>query len=366
MGLGLLVALLVLWHPASAHLRAASFLLRFTNPDAHSFLADLRRHPVGAAPFELPGSRARLYVPMDVAQPPGIVLVHGVHYKGIDEPRLERFARTIAASGVAVLTPELTALCDYRVEPASIDTIGAATTALSAKLGARVGVMGLSFAGGLSLLAAMDPRYEPAFAFVVTIGAHDDLGRVLRFYTTNEASRPDGTTLALQAHPYGPVVVLYSHAEDFFAPVDVDAARDALRAWLHEDFEGARARAVGLSPEAAAIMGRVFARDTAAIAPLLEREIARLEPSFAAVSPGPRLRDLRVPLYLLHGASDSVIPSTETEWLARDAPHAMLRDVLVSHAIEHVELEGKTPLREQLALVHFMSDVLDGANDERP
>jgi hypothetical protein len=43
----------------------------------------------------------------------------------------------------------------------------------------------------------------------------------------------------------------------------------------------------------------------------------------------------------------------------------MLRDVLVSRAIEHVELESKTPLREELALVHFMSDVLDAAEDER-
>ena len=34
---------------------------------------------------------------------PGVVVVHGVHWKGIDEPRLQRFAATIAASGVAVI-----------------------------------------------------------------------------------------------------------------------------------------------------------------------------------------------------------------------------------------------------------------------
>jgi dienelactone hydrolase len=363
--LALLVALLGLWHPVGAHLRAASFLLRFMDPDGHSLLADIHRHPIDEVAFDLPGSRARLYLPTDLARPPGMVLVHGVHFKGIDEPRLQRFARTVAASGIAVLTPELNELCDYRVEPASIDTIGAAAKALSAKVGTRVGVMGLSFAGGLSLLAAMDPRYESTIAFVVTIGAHDDLGRVLRFYASNEASRPDGTMMSLQAHPYGPVIVLYSHAEDFFAPADVVAARDALRAWLHEDWGGARARATGLSTDGAEKMGRVFARDTAALTPLLRDEIARLEPAFAAVSPGSRLGALHVPAFLLHGAGDSVIPSTETEWLARDAPRAMLRDVLVSRAIEHVELESKTPLREELALVHFMSDVLDAAEDER-
>ena len=45
-------------------------------------------------------------------------------YPGIDEPRLGAFAHAIAASGVAVLTPEIRELCDYRIVPASIETIG--------------------------------------------------------------------------------------------------------------------------------------------------------------------------------------------------------------------------------------------------
>jgi dienelactone hydrolase len=362
----LLVSMIVLWHPASAHVRAASLLVRFADPEAHTLLADAARHPIDERAFELPGTRARLYAPTDVEHPPGVVVVHGVHYLGIDEPRLQRFARTIAASGVAVLTPEVRELCDYRIEPASIDTIGGAAQALSAHLGGvRVGVMGLSFAGGLSLVAASEERYEPSLAFVVAVGAHDDLGRVLRFFTSNEAPRPDGTTLHLQAHAYGPVVLVYSHVEDFFPPADVDVARDALRLWLHEDFDRARERARGLSPDAAAKMKLVFQRDTEALAPELDAEIARLQPAFAAVSPSAHLASVRVPVFLLHGAGDSVIPSSETEWLAHDTPRAMLREALISRAIEHVELEGDSKLGDELALVHFMSDVLDAADDER-
>jgi dienelactone hydrolase len=364
--IGAFAALVALWHPVTANLRAASFLERFTDPDTRSFLADLPRHPVDEAPFDLPGTRGRLYRPSDIVHPPGIVLVHGVHYKGIDEPRLERFARTIAASGVAVLTPEVRELCDYRIEPASIATIGDAAQALAARLGGiHVGVMGMSFAGGLSLIAAADPRYAPAFAFVVTVGAHDDLGRVLRFFTSNEAPRPDGTVMKLKAHAYGPAVVLYSHAEDFFPAADVAVARDTLRAWLHEDFDAARARAGALSPEAAATMQHVFDRDSAALAAALQAEIEKLAPSFDAVSPAAHLQHLRVPAFLLHGAGDSVIPSTETEWLARDVPPALLRDALVSPAIEHVELQGKPSIRDELALVHFMSDVLEAADEDR-
>jgi dienelactone hydrolase len=365
----LLVTLAVLWRPASAHVRAAALLVRFADPQAHGLLADAARHDVDVSDVALEQvgrTRGRLYVPVGAPSPPGVVIVHGVHWKGIDEPRLQRFARTIAASGVAVLTPEVRELCDYRIDPASIDTIGMAAGALSHRLGGRpVGVMGLSFAGGLSLVAASDPRYAPSFAFVVAVGAHDDLGRVLRFFTTNEAPRPDGTTLALHAHDYGPVVLVYSHVEDFFAPGDVPVARDALRAWLHEDFDAGRERARGLSPEGAAKIQHVFDHETAAIAPELQAEIARLAPGFAAVSPSAHLADVRVPLFLLHGAGDTVIPSSETEWLAHDAPRSLLRAALVSRAIEHVELEGETKLGDELALVHFMSDVLEAADDER-
>jgi pimeloyl-ACP methyl ester carboxylesterase len=221
--------------------------------------------------------------------------------------------------------------------------------------------MGFSFAGGLSLVAATDPRYEPLLAFVVAVGAHDDLGRVLRFFTSNEAPRPSGEPLRLQAHAYGPVVLVYSHVEDFFPVADVPVARDVLRLWLREDFDTARGRAQALSAEAAAKMKHVMDRDLDALAPEMNAEIAKLEPGFAAVSPSACLARIRVPVFLLHGAGDTVIPSSETEWLAHDTPPAVLRDTLVSPAIEHVELEGRTSLGDELALVHFMGDVLEQA-----
>jgi dienelactone hydrolase len=368
----LLASIVLFWRPATAHVRAASLLVRFADPDAQGFerlLADAARHPVSVedfAPAGWTGARARLYLPVDVPHPPGMVLVHGVHYLGIDEPRLRRFANTLAASGIAVLTPEVRELCDYRIDPASIDLIGASGRALSDRLGrAQVGVMGLSFAGGLSLIAAAEPRYASSFAFVVAVGAHDDLGRVLRFFVTNRASRPDGDDLRMRAHDYGPVVLVYSHAEDFFAPDDLPAARDTLRLWLHEDFDAARARADALSPEAAAKMKHVLDRDVAALARELDDEVTRLRPAFAAVSPHAHLAGIRVPVFLLHGAGDSVIPSSETEWLAHDTPPDELRAELVSKAIEHVELQGDTRIGEELRLVHFLSEVLDAADAAR-
>ena len=362
----LLFLVVVLWRPARAHVRAASLLARFSDPSATGGLAGAARHPVEVRDEPLAGARARLYLPTDVPRPPGVVIVHGVHWKGIDEPRLQRFARTVAASGVAVMTPEVRELCDYRIDPASVDTIGLTARAFAEQLGVdRVGLVGLSFAGGLSLVAASDRRFEGALEFVVAIGAHDDLGRVLRFFVTDDAPRPDGTTFHVHAHDYGTVVLEYAHAEDFFPPEDVDAARDTLRLVLHEDLDAARERAKALSTASREKMQRILAHDAVSLVSELMAEIARLEPRFAAVSPSAHVASLRVPAFVLHGAGDTLIPPSEAEWLARDIPRSMLRADLVSAAIEHVNLESDTSLIDELALVHFMGDVLDAADDER-
>ena len=258
------------------------------------------------------------------------------------------------------MTPEIKELTDYRVDPASIVTIGETAKAFAAeRTSGTVGVLALSFAGGLSLVAASEPAYAPSFRFVATVGAHDDLGRVLSFFVTNEEPRPDGTMFHVHAHDYGTVVLEYSHVEDFFPAADVAVARETLRAVLHEDFAGATERAKALSPEGAEKMKRVIAHDVHTLAPELLAEIEKLRLGFAAVSPSAHVSTLRVPTFVLHGAGDTLIPPSEAEWLAHDVPADELRLELVSQAMEHVGLEKTTPLRDQLVLVHFMSELLD-------
>jgi hypothetical protein len=147
-------------------LRSSAFLIQFLNPHASGLLVRLERHALDAQEvtiFTVDGSvRARLYVPRGVSHPPGMVLVHGIHHLGIDEPRLMNFARAAASNGFSVLTPEIAALADYHVDGASIGTIGESAIWLQQRLGTGpVTVVGVSFAGGLSLLAACDPRFAP-------------------------------------------------------------------------------------------------------------------------------------------------------------------------------------------------------------
>ena len=115
--------------------------------------------------------RGRLYLPVNKPLAPAMIVLHGIHHLGMDEPRLESFASALASCGLRVLTPELPNIKDYRVDAGSVRTIGETTAWFAAQTGKPVGVMGLSFSGGLALLAANDPFYQHAFKFVLAVGA---------------------------------------------------------------------------------------------------------------------------------------------------------------------------------------------------
>jgi pimeloyl-ACP methyl ester carboxylesterase len=351
----------VLLHPVGAHLRAMSLLLRFSDAHAQGLPAHFANHPFkeedGYAQTAHGPLRFRTYTPQDVPNQNGVVLLHGVHHLGIDDPRLWKLARALAGAGVLVMTPELQDLADYRVTAKTIDVIGDSATALSARMHRKVGVMGLSFAGGLALLAADRKEFGDRIGFVVAIGAHDDMGRVARFFAANVITSPDGAETRLQAHEYGALVLAYSHLEDFFSISDVPIAREALRQWLWEQPEAMKT-AQALSPAGKQELDLLLHhRDQ--LRDALLKEITMHREEMDAVSPHGHVAQLHTPVFLLHGAGDTVIPSSETLWLAKDVPPAELRASLVSSALVHVDMGNKVTWQQQWQLVDFMAQVLD-------
>jgi pimeloyl-ACP methyl ester carboxylesterase len=345
----------------SRHVRAARFLSRLAAGEQDACLETALEVSSSRGPV-----KAKLYRPPGAMPAAGLVLLHGVHRLGIEEPRLQRFARAFASMGVAVLTPQLESLADYQVDPADLEVIGASARALREQLPGRprVGLMGLSFAGGLALIAAADEAVARDVRWVMAVGAHDDLSRVMRFFATSRIQRPDGTVEALHAHDYGPLVIAYSHPEAFFPEAERAPAREALRLWLAEEYDGTR-RALGpLSAPSRAKLEALFDRRVDAVSAELLAALPGFAATADAVSPHRFLSRLRVPVLLLHGAGDNVIPATETRWLARGIPPDELRGMLISEALQHVELHGEPSLGERWALLHFVAGMISLATAE--
>src|SRR5204863_7331424 len=179
------------------------------------------------------------------------LLVSGLHPSGIDEPRLVRLARQLSASGVTVITPDIPELSGFEITPAITDSIEQSAAWLAGESGLapdhRVGLVGISFSGGLSIVAAGRPPLADRVAYVVSFGGHDDLPRVLRYLCTGSEPYPQDdvrltgggadNTEAVRPfvrppHDYGVAVILLGTAERLVPPAQVAPLRRALHRYL--------------------------------------------------------------------------------------------------------------------------------------
>jgi len=317
--------------------------------------------------------RARMYTPVNHPDAPGMVLVHGVHYLGMDEPRLEAFASAMAGCGLRVLTPELPNIKDYHIDRGSIATIGdtakwlaedtawprATRPLITPPASVPVGVMGLSFSGSLSLLAAAEPQYKRDIKFVVAVGSEDEMSRVANYYLTGRAMRPSGDAEVLAPHEYGALVLEYESLEDFVPEPDRAAVRLVLRDHLYEDFPAERAALAKLTPGQLAEAKQLMDTTSPITRKMIAESDARHLTEMASVSPDGQLTHLAAPVFLLHGEGDNIIPAAETQWLEKDIPKADMAAALISPVISHLDVDATGPgFRDQWQLVHFFAKIL--------
>ena len=311
---------------------------------------------------------ARLYAPDDRFNRI-VALFPGVHAAGIDEPRLEGFAREIAERGVAVLSVELPDLKQYAITPRTTDMIEDATRWVSSQRelapDGRAGMVGISFGGGLTIAAAGRPALADKVAFALSFGGHGDLPRTLRFLCTGR--QPDGTYR--RPHDYGVVIILLGVADLVVPPEQVDLLRRGIRTFLeasHVDmvdkaraaviFQSARDQAARMPEPARTFMIYVNNRDVKTLGPLLLPHISALanDPALSAArSPAPH-----APVYLLHGSDDTVIPAMESTYLANHLRGHTPVHLLVTPLITHAEVDRPPHIGEVWKLVAFWSGVL--------
>ena len=354
------------WPFARAHLQALAILKLASGQPLPWLLAEAVTEPVATEDVQisdLSGAfHARLYRPVKHPNAPGLIVLHGVHHLGMDEPRLMSFAAAMASCGLQVLTPELPGIRDYHVDRSSVQVIGQSAKWFAAQTGSPVGVMGLSFSGGLALVAASEPAYRPDFKLVFAVGSQDAMDHVAQFYLTGAETRPDGSIERLRPHEYGALVLEYEHLEDFVPARDVEAIRPVLRQHLYEDKAAEDAAAAKLTPQQLQKAHTLMDSNSPATLAMLAAVDTKHEAEMDGLSPHGRLREMTTPVFLLHGQADNIIPSAETLWMANELSGTTLKAMLVSPVLSHLDLDGAKPgAMDEWRLVHFFALVMDAA-----
>ena len=366
---------LALW-AGPDRLRGLAFVVRAAGMqgDTAEALARWGTGPFDVSDLRVPtrhgAVRARLYRPLEARRGHSVVLTSGVHADGIDEPRLVKLAGDLAAGGQTVLTPEPPDLLRYEITPRLPDIIeDAAVWAASQRdlsPDGKVDLFGISFSGGLSVVASGRPALKGRVAATLSFGGHGDLPRVLAFLCTGVL--PDGSRMV--PHDYGVVVILLNVADRLVPPEQVEPLRAGIRTFLRashltltdavkaeETFARARALQAELPEPAATLLRQVNTRDVAALGPTLLPYVKAFaaDPSMSpARSPPPGS-----PVYLLHGEGDTVIPSMEASLLGQALrPHTEVH-VLATPLISHAEVDRQAAPADVGRLVGFWSDLLD-------
>ena len=337
-----------------------------------------RQDPVTTADITVPTRRgaivARIYTPASTASS-SLIVFPGIHAGDLNEPRLDGFARRLAAAGAIVMSVPLPDLRRYRVRPSATDAIEDATAwmASEARLAprGRVGLVGISFAGGLALVAAGRPALDGKLSFVVSLGGHGDLPRVMRYLSAVDPPAPG----ARAPHDYGAVVILLDAIPRLVPADQIPLAERALTAFLDASslestdraqsdalFAKLAAESASLPEPSRSLIGLVIRRDVRAMGALVAPWIDELGGA-AALSPV-RSPATRAPVFLLHGLDDNVIPTSETPLLATFLEGAGNRHVrsLVTPLLAHADARRDAPLGDVWRLVRFWSAILDAAD----
>lgn len=303
-----------------------------------------------------------------------VLLIPGIHAAGIDEPRLTALATDLAGSGVAVTTMALPDLREYRITPASTDIIEDAITYLSQQRAlapdTKIGLMGVSFSGGLSIVAAGRPSVRDRLAFLVSFGGHSDLRRVMHYLCTGDEPAAEGVSIH-PPHDYGVAVVLYGITEAVVPADQVDALRDGVRTFLlasqqavidyklaESTFARAREMAKRLPEPSATYLTHVNDRNTKALGAVLAPHLAALASDNPALSPERAPSAPAAPVFLLHGADDTVIPAAESVFMHRHLSGKTPVRLLLSQLITHAEANKGATAMETWKLVAFWANVL--------
>jgi hypothetical protein len=378
---------------ALPYLDALGFIVRAADlPGAAASMAswrttDFTREPLIGVPTRAGSIPARFYRPT-AGFSRTVILIPGVHRDGIDEARLVGLAEDLAATGYGVLTVAAPDLQHFRITPAVTDVIEDAVSWAAAQRGlapdGKVGIVGVSFSGGLSIVAAGRESIRQKVAFILSFGGHGDLARVMHYLCSGQvlgdierAKRSSAVSGAshVEVHPphdYGVAVVLLSLADRVVPADQIEPLSRGIDGFLlassldmtdkpaaTREFARMREYAETLPEPARTLMGYVNDRAVDKLGPILlpVADALKDHPAMPSLSPE-RAEPPAAPIFLLHGVDDNVIPSMETVLLAESFRGRAAIRGLLSGLITHAEVNRSASPIEAWRLAKFWRDFM--------
>jgi len=313
---------------------------------------------------------------------PGWVVLHGVTRPGRHHPTLLRFVRALAGTGATVLVPEVPEWRELELAPdEAAATIRESVLYLAGREGTlsdRIGVMGFSLGVPQVLGAATDPSLRGSLRCVAGFGGYGDLDRTVHFLFHGKHAW-EGRVHQADPDPYGRWILGgnyltrvpgFEDAEDV-AHALLSLAKEAgdlqVGAW-EACYDSIKERLINHVHPSRHQLFRAFAPPAGQAPPEgLGNRLARgLADAARAATPYSEplsfLDRIPVPVRLVHGRGDRLIPFSESLRLAEAFPPDADIRVYLTGLFSHSQTDSSGGsggwVEEQLHFLRILSDLL--------
>jgi pimeloyl-ACP methyl ester carboxylesterase len=250
-------------------------------------------------------------------------------------------ANVLARARFLVLVPDLPRVRKLRLSSKDARDVGDAVLYLAAlpKRPERLGAVGVSYALGPVILAALDPKVGRRLAFIVGIGGYYDAHAVLAFFTTGYyRTVPDGRLAWRKPNDYGKWLFVLSNVDYLGDSRDAALLSSIARRRLEDSKADVSDLAARLGPEGRAVLAFTDNKDEARVEVLFAALPEAIRAEAAALDLKTRdLSHLTPRFLLIHGRDDAIIPETESVRLAAALP-AGSTDLFLLDRLAHVDI----------------------------
>jgi len=235
-----------------------------------------------------------------------LVFIHGMSELGREDPRIVHLAEAIASVGYRVLVPDFPSIRSLEIRPEQVSEVLARLELLSkneALVPEKFSLMAVSFSTVFALKAACHPRLARRISGLCLIGGYFDVRTMLSFVT--QSTRSD---------PYANLILLWNYYRQFkpnsteyqvvlgrclSESISQDSPWDAERSLDQSDPIESQVYRMLTEPEQRNLFLETIKR-------VFEEDWREFNPSIDFPHGD-------VPVFLIHGRNDRIIPSGESK-----------------------------------------------------
>jgi pimeloyl-ACP methyl ester carboxylesterase len=291
---------------------------------------------------------------------PGWIVLHGITVPGRNHPLMRRFVNALAATGAAVVIPDVESWRQLKIDIAAGDAaIQASARYLTERsdVQAPFTLLGFSFGATQALTGATLPGAADGIRSIVAFGGYCDFGTTLRFMMTGR-HEVGGRIRQVLPDPYGRWIATANflcEVPEFAGMTEVaeatlHLARESGRIGVFAGdpiYDRLKSELRGTLPPEQLEIWDLIAHPSGVTPPLepglrlADALATAAEQEHPELDPRPRLAAVDQKVLLAHGFDDRLIPFTETKRLREALPPAADVDVSITRLFSHsAEADG--------------------------